>query len=165
MNTTTSWRTADNARHMASPFPSTGPKSGISSASWTTSAPARAATSAVPSAEAASTTSTWPAPAIAATIGPTVVAHSRAGRTTETADRSSWPKSVWSKERIERALSSQGMAKTRTQTPWAAILEEGRVDERLVRTARYGARAPRPEPVPSDLHPALLEALERIGVD
>src|SRR4051794_31747449 len=57
------------------------------------------------------------------------------------------------------------MAKTRSHTPWAAIIEEGRADERLVRTARYGARAPRPEPVPSTLPPALLEALERTGVD
>src|SRR3954453_12470573 len=165
MNTTSSGRTADSDRHIASPFPSTGPKSGISSAPRPTPGPPPAPPPAVPSADAASTTRIWPAPAIASTIGPTVVAHSRAGRTTETADRSSWPKSVWLKERIGRALSSQGMAKTRTQTPWAAILEEGRVDERLVRTARNGARAPPPEPVPSDLHPALLEALERTGVD
>src|SRR5918911_2575069 len=57
------------------------------------------------------------------------------------------------------------MAKTQSHTPWSAILDEGRADERLVRTARYGARPPRPEPVPDTLHPALLEALERTGVD
>src|SRR3954454_10165189 len=57
------------------------------------------------------------------------------------------------------------MAKTTSHTPWSAILDEGRADERLVRTARYGARAPKPEPLPSNLHPALLEALERTGVD
>src|SRR5436190_3235634 len=57
------------------------------------------------------------------------------------------------------------MAKTRSHTPWSAILDEGRADERLVRTARYGARAPKPEPVPDYLSPALLEALERTGVD
>src|SRR3954454_3671968 len=57
------------------------------------------------------------------------------------------------------------MAKTRTQTPWSAILDEGRADERLVRTARYGARPPRPEPLPDYLSPALLESLERTGVD
>jgi DEAD/DEAH box helicase domain-containing protein len=57
------------------------------------------------------------------------------------------------------------MAKTRSHSPWSAILEEGRADERLVRTARYGARAPKAEPVPPALHPALLEALERTGVD
>src|SRR6059058_2277638 len=57
------------------------------------------------------------------------------------------------------------MAKTRSHTPWSAILDEGRDDERLVRQARYGARAPKPEPVPDYLSPALLEALERTGVD
>src|SRR6478609_5934320 len=57
------------------------------------------------------------------------------------------------------------MAKTRSHTPWAAILDEGREDERLVRTARYGARPARPEPVPDYLSPALLDALERTGVD
>src|SRR4051812_33145268 len=57
------------------------------------------------------------------------------------------------------------MAKTRSHTPWSAILEEGRADERLVRTARYGARPPKPEPLPDNLHPALLGALERTGVD
>src|SRR6187397_193479 len=51
------------------------------------------------------------------------------------------------------------------RTPWSAILEEGRADVRLVRIARYGARAPKAEPVPTALHPALLEALERTGVD
>jgi DEAD/DEAH box helicase domain-containing protein len=44
------------------------------------------------------------------------------------------------------------------------LLDEGRADERLVRTARYGARPAKPAPLPDDLHPALLEALERTGV-
>src|SRR5690348_4284852 len=57
------------------------------------------------------------------------------------------------------------MAKTRSHAPWSAILDEGRADERLVRTARYGARPSRPEPVPDYLSPALLESLERTGVD
>src|SRR3954451_21768840 len=57
------------------------------------------------------------------------------------------------------------MTKTRSHTPWSAILEEGRADERLVRTARYGARPARPESVPDYLSPALLEALEPTGVD
>src|SRR3954452_2439505 len=57
------------------------------------------------------------------------------------------------------------MAKTSSKTPWSAILDEGRADERLVRTARYGARAAKPEPLPDHLSPALLEALERTGVD
>src|SRR3954468_20339394 len=57
------------------------------------------------------------------------------------------------------------MAKTRSHTPWSAILDEGRADERLVRTARYGARPAKPESLPDYLHPALLEALERTGVE
>src|SRR3954467_13085783 len=57
------------------------------------------------------------------------------------------------------------MAKTTSKTPWSAILDEGRADERLGRPARYGARAPKPEPLPDYLNPALLEALERTGVD
>src|SRR5947208_727640 len=56
------------------------------------------------------------------------------------------------------------MAKTRSHAPWSALLEEGRADERLVRTARYGAKPGQATPVPDDLHPALLEALERTGV-
>src|SRR4051794_5549663 len=57
------------------------------------------------------------------------------------------------------------MAKTRSHTPWSAILDEGRADERLVRTARYGARPAKPESLPDYLHPALLESLERTGVE
>src|SRR5438552_8307777 len=57
------------------------------------------------------------------------------------------------------------MAKTRSHAPWSALLEEGRADERLVRTARYGAKPGQATPVPDDLHPALLEALARTGVD
>src|SRR6059058_120718 len=57
------------------------------------------------------------------------------------------------------------MARTRSKTPWAEILDEGRADERLVRTARHGARAPRPEPLPAYLSPPLLDALARTGVD
>ncbi|MFL5842399.1 MAG: DEAD/DEAH box helicase [Thermoleophilaceae bacterium] len=56
------------------------------------------------------------------------------------------------------------MAKTRSKVPWSELLEEGRADERLVRTARYGARPARPAPIPDELHPALREALERTGV-
>src|SRR3954469_18831017 len=57
------------------------------------------------------------------------------------------------------------MAKTRSHTPWSAILEEGRADERLISTPREGAGPAKPEPVPDYLSPALLEALERTGVD
>src|SRR5437762_13213549 len=57
------------------------------------------------------------------------------------------------------------MAKTRSKAPWSELLDEGRADERLVRTARYGAKAAKPEPVPDYLSPALAEALRRTGVE
>jgi DEAD/DEAH box helicase domain-containing protein len=56
------------------------------------------------------------------------------------------------------------MAKTRSKAPWSDLLDEGRADERLVRTARYGPRPGEGSPLPDDLHPALLDALERTGV-
>ncbi|MFL5896591.1 MAG: DEAD/DEAH box helicase, partial [Thermoleophilaceae bacterium] len=56
------------------------------------------------------------------------------------------------------------MAKTRSKLPWSELLDEGRADERLVRTARYGARPAERAAIPDDLHPALLAALERTGV-
>src|SRR5438045_3761296 len=56
------------------------------------------------------------------------------------------------------------MAKTRPKAPWSELLDEGRADERLVRTARYGAKAAERAALPDELHPALLEALERTGV-
>src|SRR3954453_23420862 len=47
--------------------------------------------------------------------------------------------------------------------PWEALLEEGR-GQQLVEQARYAAQPPEIEPLPGDLHPALLEALERTRV-
>src|SRR5687767_4966953 len=47
--------------------------------------------------------------------------------------------------------------------PWHDVLEQGR-DEQLVREARYGARPPEIDPLPDDLHPQLIEALQRTGV-
>src|SRR4051794_31407161 len=55
------------------------------------------------------------------------------------------------------------VATVRTSAPWDSLLEEGR-GEQLVRQARWGAKPPEVEPLPDDLHPALLEALERTGV-
>jgi DEAD/DEAH box helicase domain-containing protein len=49
------------------------------------------------------------------------------------------------------------------KAPWSALLDEGR-DEQLVRQARYGAQPPELAPLPGDLHPQLIEALERTGV-
>jgi DEAD/DEAH box helicase domain-containing protein len=57
------------------------------------------------------------------------------------------------------------VATTRTEEPWAALLEDGREDERLVRSAFEGAREPRFEPLPDDLHPALLKGLRGAGID
>ena len=56
------------------------------------------------------------------------------------------------------------MAVTRRTEPWNDFLDAGRADERLVREAYEGARDPRFEPIPSDLHPAVREGLERAGI-
>ena len=96
---------------MASPLPRTGPQPGISSASWWTSAPAWAATRALPSAEAASTTTTWSiAPSSRSatssdTTWPIVAAVSRVGTHTEivavrSARRRAGEKSVWWNDRV-----------------------------------------------------------------
>jgi DEAD/DEAH box helicase domain-containing protein len=54
---------------------------------------------------------------------------------------------------------------TRTAEPWSDLLQEGREDERLVRQAYEGAREPLLEPLPDDLHPALLEGLRGAGIE
>jgi DEAD/DEAH box helicase domain-containing protein len=55
------------------------------------------------------------------------------------------------------------VAKTVVKTPWNAVIEAGR-GEQLVRQARYGARAAETAPLPSELHPALRDSLERTGI-
>ena len=57
------------------------------------------------------------------------------------------------------------MAVTRRTEPWSALLDAGRQDERLVREAFEAAREPDLVPLPGDLHPDLLAALRRTGVD
>ena len=57
------------------------------------------------------------------------------------------------------------MAVVRDIEPWDALLEAGRADERLVRQAREPARSARTAPLPADLHPDLLAALRRTGVE
>src|SRR4051794_389920 len=57
------------------------------------------------------------------------------------------------------------MAVTRRTEPWTALLDAGRADERLVREAYEGARAPELVPVPSDLHPAVRAGLRRAGIE
>jgi DEAD/DEAH box helicase domain-containing protein len=55
------------------------------------------------------------------------------------------------------------MAVVRETRPWQEVLEGGR-GEQLVTTSRLGARRAEVAPLPSDLHPALLEALRASGV-
>jgi DEAD/DEAH box helicase domain-containing protein len=57
------------------------------------------------------------------------------------------------------------MAVTRRTEPWSELLDAGRADERLVREAFEGARDPRLEPIPADLHPAVRQGLQRAGID
>src|SRR5688572_1692258 len=56
------------------------------------------------------------------------------------------------------------MPKAATKTAWADVIEAGR-GEQLVTQARYGAHPAEPAPLPEGLHPALVEALARGGVD
>ena len=57
------------------------------------------------------------------------------------------------------------MARDRIAEPWSALLEEGRADGRLVREAREGpGRAKLVQP-PPELHPEVLAALARIGIE
>jgi DEAD/DEAH box helicase domain-containing protein len=57
------------------------------------------------------------------------------------------------------------MAVQRRTEPWSALLDAGRADDRLVREAFEGAREPQFAPIPSDLHPAVREGLQRAGID
>src|SRR3954454_1283857 len=56
------------------------------------------------------------------------------------------------------------MAITRQRPPWNDLLDAGREDERLVREAFEGGTPPRLVEAPA-LHPKLLEALERSGIE
>src|SRR4051794_29595037 len=57
------------------------------------------------------------------------------------------------------------MAVVRTTEPWSRLLDDGRADGRLVREAFEGAREPELVGVPGSLHPAVREALARVGID
>src|SRR6201994_4268924 len=62
-------------------------------------------------------------------------------------------------------LLSQPMAKDRQIEPWSALLDAGRADGRLVREAREGpGQAPLVD-APAALHPEVLSALQRMGVE
>ncbi|HEX8745199.1 MAG TPA: DEAD/DEAH box helicase [Thermoleophilaceae bacterium] len=56
------------------------------------------------------------------------------------------------------------MPTTRTKAPWDGLIESGRA-EQVVYEGRLGARPAERVPLPGNLHPQLLEALERDGVD
>ena len=56
------------------------------------------------------------------------------------------------------------MAVARTKAPWDGLIESGR-GEQVVYEGRLGARPAERVPLPGNLHPELLDALERDGVD
>jgi DEAD/DEAH box helicase domain-containing protein len=49
--------------------------------------------------------------------------------------------------------------------PWEALLASGRTDERLVHDDLVPARPGREHAIPADLHPAVRDALTRVGID
>jgi DEAD/DEAH box helicase domain-containing protein len=57
------------------------------------------------------------------------------------------------------------MVRRTSYDPWRPVLDAGREDDRLVREAYEGARAPRVSPVPDTLHPRLLDGLAHRGID
>jgi DEAD/DEAH box helicase domain-containing protein len=57
------------------------------------------------------------------------------------------------------------MVRHTSYDPWRPVLDAGREDDRLVREAYEGARAPRVSPVPDTLHPRLLDGLAHRGID
>ena len=56
------------------------------------------------------------------------------------------------------------MSRVPTSYPWEAVLEPGR-DEELVATSREREQAGLSEPIPDDLHPAVLEGLAAAGIE
>ncbi|HEY8763138.1 MAG TPA: DEAD/DEAH box helicase [Solirubrobacteraceae bacterium] len=56
------------------------------------------------------------------------------------------------------------MSTTRETEPWAALLETGRGDERLVHEDIYEARSARPVSVPEELSPTVRAALDAAGI-
>ncbi len=57
------------------------------------------------------------------------------------------------------------MARDRTIEPWSALLDAGRADGRLVREANEGPGRGRSAQAPPELHPEVLAALSRQGVE
>src|SRR3954464_5542580 len=58
-----------------------------------------------------------------------------------------------------------GVAVVRDIEPWDELLEAGRVDERLVMQTMQNRRRPRTVAIPDSLHPDVVAALERAGVE
>jgi DEAD/DEAH box helicase domain-containing protein len=56
------------------------------------------------------------------------------------------------------------VSRAQTSYPWDAVLDPGR-EEELVATAREREQAGLAEPIPDDLHPALLEGLAAAGIE
>ncbi|MBV8217077.1 MAG: DEAD/DEAH box helicase, partial [Solirubrobacterales bacterium] len=57
------------------------------------------------------------------------------------------------------------MAIAHETEPWAALLEQGRTDQRLVHDDSYDARLPRLTLVPGELSPAVMGALASAGIE
>src|SRR5689334_24407654 len=57
------------------------------------------------------------------------------------------------------------VAATPRTEPWSALLEAGRSDDRLVREAYEGARAPVFGELPQDLHPTVAQGLANAGIE
>src|SRR6185295_5822158 len=57
------------------------------------------------------------------------------------------------------------VAVTPRTEPWSALLEAGRSDDRLVREAYEGVRAPVFGEIPQDLHPTVAQGLANAGID
>ncbi len=57
------------------------------------------------------------------------------------------------------------MAKERVKDPWSALLDDGRADGRLVREAREGPSEATLVDPPAELHPDVLAALGRVGIE
>ncbi|MGA8722718.1 MAG: DEAD/DEAH box helicase, partial [Solirubrobacteraceae bacterium] len=65
----------------------------------------------------------------------------------------------------EAAAILAGVAIAHDTEPWAALLEQGRTDQRLVHDDFYEARSGRPVLIPSELGPAVQSALANVGID
>src|SRR5215204_1929382 len=70
----------------------------------------------------------------------------------------------WWKDRINACVLSQSVSRAPTTYPWESVLEPGK-DEELVASSREREQAGLAEPIPDDLHPALLEGLAAAGIE